>query len=346
METTNATREVVLRGGEKQTRKIYTSKSKLTESNEREERRYITGEIEHHDYIQYLKHCHEYGFGAVISPDIVWFIITTELAKHIKDNVKEYAEIFTTTPDFKQKIIVLSGDPKVLPLDLIAEQLRKRVPLNVDTFIPTFSTSDKDSNFAFVASFADAVQNYYTYYSGTSGTCGTGYPDGIWGIKVLGNDADWLKLRNCMDEIVSALHKLPEEYADRVFNLISEIRYSNRPEFWKTIYRQATYDLGWIKSLFIDIANYGLSKSPYSIAIVPYKLIIDVGGIYNHLPKLEGSTTVFKEEDFYERLDAIDHLLPNYELKYGLFSSDIVDGYLVPKFGFVANEILAEPATV
>ncbi len=134
---------------------------------------------------------------------------------------------------------------------------------------------------------------------------------------------------------------------DRVSDTVSEIRYSNNINFWNTIYKHAAcYDLGWIKNLFIDIASYGLSKSPYSIAIVPYKLITDVGEIYNHLPKLEGSTTAFKEEDLYERLDAIDHLLPNYELKYGLFSSDIVDGYLVPKFGFVANEIFTELAIV
>lgn len=129
----------------------------------KEVRRCIDGQYSHKNYLNYLEMAWASHHGVVISPDILWHIISSELASHIKDNADFYAELFTTTPGQKQNIIIPTGDTELIDLLVIRDELIRRIPMDANLFLPKFSTTTLNSEFAFAASFADAMQVYYNY---------------------------------------------------------------------------------------------------------------------------------------------------------------------------------------
>src|SRR3990167_9458970 len=137
----------------------------LTEKNQKTVRDCIGGEYRHTNYLEYLQMAWGSHHGIILSPDIFWFILLNESASHIKDNSEHYRSLFTTAKEGegKTKIIVPTLDPQLISLDLIADELKKLVPTDIDIFIPKFSTSTPASAFAFKSAFADAMSPYYDY---------------------------------------------------------------------------------------------------------------------------------------------------------------------------------------
>ena len=278
--------------------------SKSTYENLETVRDCINGEHRHLGYLEYLSTAWSNHYGIIFTPDIFWQLFLTEIAGHIKDNFEKYRDLFTDS-DKKKEITVPTGDPQLIDLNLIAEELSRLVPTDSSIFLPEFTTTTTGSSFAFIASFADAMSPYYNYSM---------FLCGIPKVKLLGEESDW-------DAVISRIGYFKKiidlpEYFREVETLANDIRANiSDPdsEFWKGIFSlkkcgsggQVEVD-GWISNFYIKkpkpayIQNY-----PSSVSFVKYKFL-NTG--------------------------------QNFELCYGLFSSNIEDGYLIPEFGFVINE--------
>lgn len=281
----------------------------LTEKNQKTVRDCIGGKFRHTNYMEYLQMAWANHYGVIMSPDIFWFILLNESAGHIKNNSEHYRSLFTTAPEGKTDIIVPTADPQLIDLNLIAEELRKLVPTDIDIFIPTFSTSTLSSSFAFQAAFADAMSPYYNYMMLLCG---------IPKVKIQGTAKDWNQLSDGIEKLKSLLNKDENivGYFDRIQNIsksiISNLETPNA-DFWKNMFSLercgsgGEVDVnGWIADMYIKKPRPAyVNNFPTNVAKVPYKLI-NTG--------------------------------QKFELKYGLFSSNIEDGFLVPDFGFIINE--------
>jgi hypothetical protein len=82
----------------------------------------------------------------VVSPLDLWFIVLNELAEVVKANTEEYRNFFTTSSE-KVDIAVLSNSAIHLPIDSIIAHLRKKVPIDLESFVPKFSTHDNVSTY-------------------------------------------------------------------------------------------------------------------------------------------------------------------------------------------------------
>lgn len=264
----------------------------------------IGGEVRHMGYLGYLEQCWRNHIGIIFTPDILWQIFLTEVSTHIKANAENYRSLFTDS-DKKKEIIVMTGDPQLIDLSLIAAELLKLTPTNTEMFLPEFTTTTFESSMAFKAAFADAMSPYYDY---CMLLCG--FPK----VKLLGQESDWDKVIeniNLFGEVIA----LPE-YFDKVTELANTIKNNiSNPDkdFWNEMFSLkkcgsgSQVELnGWITKLYINrptvpyVHNY-----PASLSFVKYKFI-NTG--------------------------------QNFELCYGLFSSNIEDGYLIPEFGYIINK--------
>jgi len=278
--------------------------NKSTSPNLKMVRDCIGGEHRHLGYLEYLGRAWNSHYGIVFTPDFFWQIFLTEIATHIKANAEKYRSLFTES-DEKQEIVVPTGDPQLIDLNLIAEELSKLVPTDSDAFLPEFTTTTVGSALAFKAAFADAMSPYYNYSM---------FCCGIPSVRLLGEEKDWDAIINRIETFEEILD-IPE-YFTRVEALANDIKAnisSPDPEFWKNIFAlercgsggQVEVE-GWINDLYMKKPNPGyIQNYPSSTSFVSYKYL-NTG------------------QDF--------------ELCYGLFSSNVEGDYLVPEFGFVINE--------
>ncbi len=282
----------------------------LTEKNQKTVRDCIKGEFRHLNYMEYLQMAWGNHYSVILSPDIFWFILLNESAGHIKDNSEHYRSLFTTASEGKTDIVVPTMDPQLIDLNLIADELRKLVPTDIDIFIPRFSTSTPSSSFAFKAAFADAMSPYYNYMMLLCG---------IPKLQVQGTIEDWNQLSDGIEKLKGLLNKDESiiGYFDRIKNvaksIINNIETPNA-DFWKGMFSLdrcgsgSQVDVnGWIVDLYIKKPRPAyVNNFPTNVAKVSYTLI-NTG--------------------------------QKFEMKYGLFSSNNEDGFLVPDFGFIINEL-------
>ena len=226
----------------------------------------------HKNYMEYLAICWYSHYGVVVSPHVIWYTILTELASHIKGNSHHYRKLFTDS-DEKEDISVLTSDPVELPMELIHEQLVKRVPIDTDLFLPEFTTSTKSSKLASLAAFMDAVSPYYSYSM---------YLCEISKIRIDGNIDDWVKIRTSLNHILEHLD-MAGNYIFEVKEIIALIIDSYdtaNPDFWQNIFSlkrcgsgsQVEVE-GWYKKLFInpDVHPGYVRNFPSQVSKINYK---------------------------------------------------------------------------
>ena len=62
----------------------------------------VDGDFYHKNYMEYLENCYDRHYGYVISPDMVWYTLLSELAIHIKNNAEHYRDLFTDSDEKKE----------------------------------------------------------------------------------------------------------------------------------------------------------------------------------------------------------------------------------------------------
>jgi len=267
----------------------------------------ISGNILHSNYLEYLELCWANHLGVIISPDFIWNIIIYEIGGYIKNNKDTYRELFSNSSE-KVEIVIPATDPLVLDINQIVSVLKDLCPTDIELFLPNFSTSNIRTVFANNATFCDTMSVYYNYSM---------FMCGIPKVKILGSEQDWLKMKNNLSNISSLLNtKKVTNYLDNIqYILDSIISSETENSFWTDIFYlkkcgsgHQTEVCGWITKLFMKepdlryVSNYSTLVSK-----VPYKILpINI----------------------------------NMELYSGLFSSELVEEYLVPSFGYIVNEVV------
>ena len=282
-------------------------------------RSYLYGDVYHANYLRYLEVCYNYHKGYVISPDILWNIVLNELATEVKKHTELYRFLFTDSTE-KKDVIVMGSDPFELDMNQIIDQLRGLVPSDVDAFIPEFSTTEPAATHAHYCAFADMVSPYYNYMMLLCG-----FPK----VKVEGEIADWTlfleslnKLQNLFTEnSVSNYLSGVQEHISTICLYLDTETYNN--DFFQNIFTLqrcgsgSQVELnGWITDFFIERPR------------VPY---------------IENFSAGYAKVDY--------KVIPTNEelsLFSGLFCSEEIDGYLVPRFSRLScvRELIKEKEEV
>lgn len=134
------------------------------DSDERMVRHSIPDDHQYHsNYMNYLIGNWSQHRSIVLNPDVVWFAALHEIAQGVVQNPEPHRSLFTR--ESKQVVIkVMVGsvdDP--LPLDVVTNELRELVPVDIDLFLPSFTTTTQMARLTHLASFAEACSPYYRY---------------------------------------------------------------------------------------------------------------------------------------------------------------------------------------
>jgi hypothetical protein len=268
-----------------------------------------TADAYHKNYMHYLGKCWADHLGVILTPDILWYTLMGELVQIVQNDIEGYRDLFTTSPE-KQDITIETDEMVVMPLSLLIQKLKDRVPTDTDTFLPQFSTTTARSRHAGHAMFCDMCSPYYNYCM---------YLCGIPVIDVKGDKEDyetiyanWDKLTNLFIDMNPAVDFL---FMNRVRNLLKNIKdnLNQSPEFWNDIFRLEECGSGsdvevrgWWTQLYREMPSLAFPDNfSTHIAKVPYKQL---------------------------------NTNKNYEMQDGLFFSKMEDEFLVPNFGFVVHE--------
>ena len=273
--------------------------------------------------------------GMTVSPEVVWHIITNEVAKFVNKNHEKYEFLFTKTPGAK-KILQVEDDHLIygaqnndwvstvagfIPL------LKENIPSDMlDVCLQTFTTSTPESTTASVITFMDTCSKFYDYRVMT--LCG------IPKFNILGSKEDWEKIAlNC---IVLAM-SLPElkEYFERLVTVVLEIAKAFdgevNKEFWNSFYKYSSGSgsaqiSGWINLLF---AHQSTSAGPR---------------IKERFDGKKSTRKDFEGCDFCESNSLVpvvwDYLGEIHNLKFvsGIFGVEVLENCLAPKLGYAILE--------
>lgn len=268
----------------------------------------LYGDIFHRNYLEYLERAYGRHYGVVLSPEILWYTLLSELTLLIAERPDYFRSLFTTKAEGKTNITVHKGASLALPIDQIAAKLRLLVPDGfADWFLPEFSTSTLRSNFATQAAFADAVSPYYSY---SMKCCG------LPSVTLLGSKEDWEKLLahwmyigevfNCEEDYFSTvsgiIFSVIRQYDEVDKQFLQDIFYSERCGSGSD-----TEVHGWWTKLYRDQPDSLRKAANFS----------------SHIAKVK-----------YKDLDTD----LNYQMINGIFSSYIVEDILVPEFSMVVYE--------
>jgi hypothetical protein len=209
-----------------------------------------------------------------IAPHDLWYIVLCELATYIKGNVEECRPLFTKSAE-KVSIVVPTDDPSAIDLNLVLDQLRNLVPLEVALFVPELSTLNTYSRMSMYAALCDGLQHYYNYMT---------FCCGIPAVRIMGTLEDWETLSNCVTGLMNAFADIEGPIfpylikVQNVFGAIVNSYKSKNPEFFLNIFTQKNVGSGgeldidgWITDLYLERKNTRkLENFLTSFATVPY----------------------------------------------------------------------------
>lgn len=258
----------------------------------------------HRNYLEYLSKCWTDHLGAVISPEIVWFTLLTELAGMVNRSPEKFRKLFSESEE-KQSVIIVTGELVEMPLDALVGSLKKLVPEDTDQFMPDFSTATDRSRHAFHAAFCDLVSPYYNY-----GMMLCAIP----AIDVRGSVDDWQLMKQSWDKLTKVFG-CAGDWFKRVGKILDScIENRENAEWWRNIFHLTKCGSGsqvevsgWYADLFLTQPN-GLryvENFPSCIATVNYKQL---------------------NFDF------------EYTMKDGLFYSCAEGDFMRPDFGFTIHQ--------
>lgn len=193
----------------------------------------------------------------VISPDMIWLLITQSFAIHLDQNPEKYKELIVDFKDKKTIKIVRNDFRKgnienpwheIFPV--FSDSIKKYIGDSLyKTLIPTFSTTGLAEKSAFEISLMDATSNYFDYDFYTF--CGIPY------IILQGAPSDWKWIADNLDFLNS--YDLGF-WVDRLKPIIHKIYQSSQGshdiDFWKNMYKWheasgGNVINGWIADFFL-----------------------------------------------------------------------------------------------
>lgn len=200
----------------------------------------------HLNYLNYLEKCWGNHLGIVITPDIIWYTILSEVAIIIKASPESYRHLFTTSPDRVEIRVLASGS--VMPVDLLVEKLKGHVPTDTSLFFPKLEYT-KNSMLAFYTAFSEICSPYYDY---CMLLCGFPY------IDVQGRYEDWQLIKDHWDRLKVLIKN--DKWVTSVSSILSTVLENfNSVDLWKNIFsikkcgsgHQTTVS-GWFSEFFVE----------------------------------------------------------------------------------------------
>jgi hypothetical protein len=268
--------------------------------------------IYHGNYLTYLTTSWAQHYAVVLTPDIVWFAALNELAKALVAMPEPHRSLFTHSPaQITLKVMVGSPD-EPLPLEVIVSQLSEMVPIDIQMFLPSFSTTTEMARLAMLASFAEACTPNYRYM-----TFMCGFPQ----IRIDGGVDDYdlivgrgVAIYNEFDRINSPLVPwMTTTLMPWLSNIADAVHRRDATFFSKMVATKScgsggeVHVNGWWSRLFRDQPEDRKPENfPTQIARVPW----------------ENCETGRK-----------------FTLNCGVFHSTEADGFVNPQFAWVQNEI-------
>lgn len=117
----------------------------------------------HSNYMTYLISNWSKHRSIVLNPDVVWFAVLHEIAQGIVQNPEPHRSLFTRQPDKITLMMKVDRADAVLPIDAVINELRALVPVDIDLFLPKFTTTTYMARMSHLANFAEACTPYYRY---------------------------------------------------------------------------------------------------------------------------------------------------------------------------------------
>jgi hypothetical protein len=215
-------------------------------------------------HIAYSKH-----LPLVLTPDVIWYCISSAIATHINLNSEELRNTFVNH-EGKKEINIRRDDfvfnsltnPWHEVIDDFTEQLRKNTKNEVaDKLVANFSSTTKESRVVSEIVLMDAMQKYFEFSFSTM----CGIPE----IRIMGDKDDWIKLKSKASDIselipyfnfwISSLNEILQHFIDAFDDKIDN-------KFWNEIYKVAggsggPYLSGWLIGLFPYLKDD--KKNPY-----------------------------------------------------------------------------------
>tara|TARA_R110000772_G_scaffold17946_3_gene50113 strand:+ start:213706 stop:214632 length:927 start_codon:yes stop_codon:yes gene_type:complete len=263
----------------------------------------INGQYQHYSFIEYLKMAYDYHKGIIIKPDFIWHTVLYELSQVIMASPDKYRDFFTSQAEGKIEISVPTGDPQLIDLRLIIQELNELVPTDTQNFLLEFSTTDLASEMAINAAFCEAVSPYYDYSM---------FLCGLPKMKIFGTPEDWDSIKTACNNLCDIFDD-HNPYLNSICDLVDKFKEGTDVEYFATIFNSQSEGSGsklhidgWVKELFIDKTHTKFNDMPRQVSSVEYKFL-NTG------------------QDF--------------KLHCSLFSSNLEDEYLVPEFGYVIEEL-------
>ncbi len=269
----------------------------------------INGSVYHKNYLEYLQMCWSHHYGIIVTPDILWHLYLCEISAMVNEYPEDFRSIFASNSkeDGKTTICIPTSIPGKIDLDLLINEIQKNSPVDVNTFIIKFTTTNLISELAMNAAFCDMVSSFFEY---TSMSCG------ISKLKLYGNEEDYEKLYTHAKMISELFSKtLNADYfnkAAETFKQILNAYKNNDIEFWRNIFEIIRCGSGgemavggWIGKLLFNSEYHNNEFASNLVSVVKYS----------------DQPTGRK-----------------FEKHVGLFSSNIEDDYLCPEFSHIDIE--------
>ncbi len=272
-----------------------------------------------------------------LSPVILWYAISHEIATYVKKNAQKYAKYFTDSPQKKIKIriyddnLIYGGNndwTRVLRFfkNILSEYITSEL---YHILLPKFSTMTEEDEMAILVNFMDTISEYYEFEA-----C---VPCGIPRIRLEGTLSDWELLVKNTQKLRQFFGKGQlSDYFKHLLPVLETIKNTVQQgkgdlEFWKSIYKAeggcgGPFITGWL------------------IAFIAYCYPAEQFGLRRYFDWKIRGTYIFD--------DSIPPHISKVKFKWqygeqnipmmfisGILGVDRVDQFLTPKLGFGVIEL-------
>lgn len=248
-----------------------------------------------HAFLMGLRIAYEEHRPFVLSPDMIWLLISQGFAHHVNFNTEKLRHLFVNFQAKKALEVRISGlifypDKWAAVPQMLIDKMRPNLPEGIiDVLTADFSTTSINEKIASQISILYGFKSYFDYDVVSDPICG------IPAITLEGNPEDWQKI---IDKVQALRPYLLDDWIDALLPILSEIVESSKGQinldFWRNMYKIPEYGFcggkgkidGWIIKFFpyfedgtaTDLlsipSNSDIHKLPDEILATPFNLSI------------------------------------------------------------------------
>ena len=210
-----------------------------------------------HPFVEAARMAYSDHLPLVISPDMIWYLITSGAAVHINKNAEKLRTTFVNHQG-KQLIEIRRDDfsldapnPWNEVIDEFASEISKRTNNGIEEkIVADFTTTSKIARIVSQIVLMDAMKQYFDYRFST--LCG------IPEVRLTGTKQDWLNLKTKTNDLIQLLPDLKiwmKSLDEILSNFVDVFNDKIDSTFWNSIFKISggsggPYLSGWIIALF------------------------------------------------------------------------------------------------